>query len=84
MSRLKGRNVYSPCDEAGAVLLNRVGGRISPPKKRGKGGGMYGLHITCCKGKMRSKGLGEGRGEKQLEEGINPVQGVKQNDSSGV
>lgn len=68
MSRLKGRYVYSPYDEVGAILLNRVGGRISA-KKKGERGVMYELHNTWCRGKTRSKGLGE---ETTVEEGINP------------
>ena len=57
MSRLKGRYVYSPCDEVAAILLNRVGGRISA-KKKGERGVMYELHNRWCKGKTRSQGLG--------------------------
>lgn len=61
--RLKGRHVNSPCDEAGTILLNRVGERISP-KKKGERGVSMNCKIGGVKGKrgLGAPGGGEGKG----------------------
>lgn len=65
MSGLKGIHVNSPCDEcAGTILLNRVGGRISP-KKKGERGVSMNCKIRGVKGKrgLGAPGGGGGGGE---------------------